>query len=247
MSEITNSIAFLKQQQWVDLSHNIYGGIPYFQSFQPMREKTLVTVKEDGFFAKEYQLVTQYGTHIDAPVHFVEERVSVDQLPIKDFMLPLIVINKEKEVAKNSDYILSVEDIKQFEEEYGEIPADSFVAFASGWSKRWQDPETFYNVDQDGQAHTPGWSLEALKFLHEERNVTAIGHETLDTDAAIDCTKNAGLIGELYWLQQDKFQVEVLNRLTELPSVGGAIIIGVPKVKDAPGFNVRAIAVIPTE
>lgn len=100
MSEITNSIAFLKQQQWVDLSHNIYGGIPYFQSFQPMREKTLVTVKEDGFFAKEYQLVTQYGTHIDAPVHFVEERVSVDQLPIKDFMLPLIVINKEKEVAK---------------------------------------------------------------------------------------------------------------------------------------------------
>ncbi len=45
MSEITNSIAFLKQQQWVDLSHNIYGGIPYFQSFQPMREKTLVTVK----------------------------------------------------------------------------------------------------------------------------------------------------------------------------------------------------------
>lgn len=47
-------------------------------------------------FAKEYQLVTQYGTHIDAPVHFVEERVSVDQLPIKDFMLPLIVINKEK-------------------------------------------------------------------------------------------------------------------------------------------------------
>jgi|GEM_PF-7099705 len=52
MSEITNSIAFLKQQQWVDLSHNIYGGIPYFQSFQPMREKTLVTVKEDGFLRR---------------------------------------------------------------------------------------------------------------------------------------------------------------------------------------------------
>lgn len=247
MSEITNSVNFLKQQKWIDLSHSIYGGIPYFQSFQPMQEKTLVTVAKDGFFAKEYQLVTQYGTHIDAPVHFVEDRISVDQLAIKDFLLPLIVINKEKEVEKNHDYSLTVEDIKAFEAEYGEIPADSFVAFASGWSKRWDDTEAFYNVDQDGQAHTPGWSLEALKFLHEERNVTGVGHETLDTDSSVDCTKNGGLIGELYWLGQDKFQVEVLNRLTELPPVGGAISIGVPKVKDAPGFNVRAIAIIPAE
>ena len=128
MSEITNSIAFLQQQKWVDLSHSIYGGIPYFQSFQPMQEKTLVTVKEDGFFAKEYQLVTQYGTHIDAPVHFVEDRISVDQLPIKDFLLPLIVINKEKEVEENSDYSVTVEDLKAFEAEYGKIPAESFVA-----------------------------------------------------------------------------------------------------------------------
>lgn len=245
MSEITNSVAFLKQQKWVDLSHNIHGGIPYFQSFQPMQEKTLVTVKEDGFFAKEYQLVTQYGTHNDAPVHFVEDRISVDQLAIKDFLLPLIVINKEKEVEKKPDYSLTVEDIQAFEVEYGKIPAESFVAFASGWSKRWEEPESFYNKDESGQAHTPGWSLEALKFLHEERQVTAIGHETLDTDSSVDCTKNGGLIGELYWLGQDKFQVEVLNRLTELPAVGGAISIGVPKVKDAPGFNVRAIAIVP--
>ena len=121
MNEIVNSVHFLKQQKWVDLSHSIYGGIPYFQSFQPMQEKTLVTVKNDGFFAKEYQLVTQYGTHIDAPVHFVEDRVAVDQLPIKDFLLPLIVINKEKEVAENPDYSLTVEDILTFEEEHGNI------------------------------------------------------------------------------------------------------------------------------
>ena len=247
MSQITESIAFLKKQRWVDLSHSISGEIPYFQSFQPMQEKTLVTVKEDGFFAKEYQLVTQYGTHIDAPVHFVEHRQSVDQLAIKDFLLPLIVINKEKEVEENPDYSLTVEDILSFEAAFGKIPAESFVAFASGWSKRWKKVDAFYNLDSEGQAHTPGWSLDALKFLHEERQITAIGHETLDTDSAMDCKKNGGLIGELYWLKQDKFQVEVLNRLTELPPVGGAISIGVPKVKDAPGFNVRALAILPAE
>ena len=28
----------------------------------------------------------------------------------------------------------------------------------------------------------PAWSLAAIKFLFEERKVTAIGHESLDTD-----------------------------------------------------------------
>ncbi|MGM0240928.1 cyclase family protein [Enterococcus sp. AZ103] len=245
MSDITKSIELLKNQKWVDLSHNIHEGIPYFQSFRPMKEETLMTVKENGFFAKEYQLVTQYGTHIDAPIHFVEDSLSVDQLPIKNFLLPLIVINKEKEVIKNSDYSLTVKDINNFEDEYGIIPENSFVAFASGWSKRWNNPTSFYNTGSDGQAHTPGWSIGALQFLHEKRNVTAIGHETLDTDSAIDCKKNSGLIGELYWLQQKKFQIEVLNHLTELPAIGGAISIGVPKVEGAPGFNVRAIAIVP--
>lgn len=39
MSEITNSVNFLKQQKWVDLSHSIYSGIPYFQFFNQCRKK----------------------------------------------------------------------------------------------------------------------------------------------------------------------------------------------------------------
>ena len=29
----------------------------------------------------------------------------------------------------------------------------------------------------------PAWSLEAVKFLFEQRGIVAIGHESLDTDA----------------------------------------------------------------
>ncbi|KAF1299286.1 cyclase [Enterococcus sp. JM4C] len=245
MTNIIESINYLKSQKWLDLTHEVTSEIPYFSAFHPLQEKTLFTVEEDGFLAKEYQLVTQYGTHIDAPAHFAKGKRLLESLELKELILPLFVIHKEEEVAKNADYTVSVEDILAFEERYGKIPEGSFVAFASGWSTRWENHEEFYNKDQEGQAHTPGWSLAALKFLHEERNVHAIGHETLDTDSAVDCTKNAGLIGELYWLSQDKYQVEVLNNLSAVPATGAAIVLGVPKIKEAPGFSVRAFAIVP--
>lgn len=244
MATVLESIAFLKEQKWIDLTHEVTGNIPYFASFKPLNEKTLFTVEEDGFLAKEYSIVTQYGTHIDAPCHFASGKRYLEEMDLKELVLPLIVLHKEAEVAADNDYQLSVADILAFEESYGRIPEDSFVAFASDWSKRWEDHEAYYNRDNSGQSHTPGWSLEALHFLHEKRNVQAIGHETLDTDSAVECANNGGLIGELYWLSQNKFQVEVLTNLSEVPAVGAAIVLGVPKIKGAPGFNIRAFAIV---
>lgn len=244
---IIDSLEFLKEQKWIDLTHTVHNAIPYFQDFKPMGEKTLFTVEGHGFFAKQYQIVSQYGTHLDSPVHFAEGMNFVEDIPIKELVLPLYVIHKEKEVAENNDYAVSVADIEDFERKNGVIPAGSFVAFASGWSKRWDNPKSYYNLDHTGQAHTPGWSMEALKFLHEKRDVAAIGHETLDTDTSVDCSKNNGLIGELYWLGKNKYQVEVLNQLSKLPATGGIIMIGVPKIKDCPGFTSRAIAIVPNK
>lgn len=244
MTTVANAITFLKQQRWVDLSHSVTSDIPYFPAFKPLEVKSLFTVEKDSFFTQEYTLVSQYGTHIDAPIHFVDNTRYLDEIPIKDFVLPLVVLHKEDAVKQNNDYTVSVEDILAFESEHGKIPEGSFVAFASGWSERWHDHQAFYNKDHTGQAHTPGWSLEALKFLHEQRNVAAIGHETLDTDSALDVLKNKDLVGERYWLSLNKFQVEVLNNLATLPATGAAIFIGVPKIKGAPGFNARVFAVV---
>ncbi|SUK32086.1 Metal-dependent hydrolase/cyclase [Staphylococcus aureus] len=49
--------------------------------------------------------------------------------------------------------------------------------------------KTFENKDSNGQQHAPGWGLDALKYLIEERRVEAVGHETFDTDASVDVVK----------------------------------------------------------
>lgn len=244
--DLVKLLSALKAQKWVDLTQVVSNEIPYFPAFTPLKEETLFTVEEAGFFAKKYQIVSQYGTHIDPPIHFSSIPVYVADLALKDLVLPLIVLHLEDAVAQNHDYVVTVEDILAHEAQYGPIPAKSFVAFSSGWSERWEQHEQFYNQDEQGQAHTPGWSLAALKFLHEERQVQAIGHETLDTDAAVDATKHQDLIGERYWLSQGNYQVEVLKNLRQVPASGGLIAIGVPKIAKAPGFTVRAVAIIPS-
>lgn len=247
MTKLIEAFNYLKSQKIIDLSHVVSSELPHFPVFQPLKSKQLTSVKEDGFLAHEFTIASQYGTHIDAPVHFAEGQINLNEIDYRDYFLPLYVIHKEDEVARDSDYALSIQDILDFEAEYGKIPEEAFVAFSSGWSERFNDKEKVNNTDSDGIDHTPGWSLEALRFLHEERNVTAIGHETLNTDTGVDYHKNGDLVGERYWLEQGKYQIEVLKNLRQVPPVGGVIFIGVPNIEEASGFTARVFAIVPKE
>ncbi len=94
-------------------------------------------------------------------------------------------------------------------------------------------------------AHTPGWSVEALRFLFEERHIRAIGHETFDTDSSEEFYKNKALKAELYVLQQDAYQIELLTNLDQLPAKGAVIFNIVAKPDKATGFPVRSFAILP--
>ena len=79
--------------------------------------------------------------------------------------------------------------VKKWEKDHGQIPVGAFVAMRTDWSKRWPDGIKMENKDANGVAHYPGWSLPALKYLYEERKITASGHETTDTEPGIATSK----------------------------------------------------------
>jgi len=243
-NELLDAIKLLKQKQWIDLTHTFGPDSPHFAAFAPAEFETLFD-HEDGFFAQRFSFAGQYGTHLDAPIHFVRDTRYLDELDLKELVLPLVVIDKSEEAAADADYSLSVQDIEEFETKQGTIEAGSFVALRTDWSKRWPSQEQFENKDADGNNHAPGWSLEALKFLFRERKIAAVGHETFDTDSAADYTKNGALIGEYYVLEQDAYQVELLTNLHLLPPKGAVIFNVVPKAEKASGFPVRSFAILP--
>lgn len=235
----------LKTLTWVDLTHTFDETIPCFSEFERAKVSTLFNVQDDGFYVQNWDIVTQYGTYIDAPIHFVENTRYLHEIELTELALPLIVLDFSDEVAKNSDFILTQNHITQWEAQNGKIEPGTFVALRSDWSKHWPDIERFENRDSEGNLHLPGWGLDALQFLFETRHIKAIGHETFDTDASVDVAKNGDIIGERYVLGRDTYQVELLTNLDQLSTRGSIIYTISPKPNKAPGFPVRAFAIKP--
>jgi kynurenine formamidase len=186
--------------------------------------------------------VGQWGTHVDPPSHFIRGGRTLDRIPVSEMILPLVVLDITPRVAGNPDATPTLQDIQDWEARNGIIPAGAFVALRTGWSNRWPDAEAMANRDSDGISHTPGWSLEVLAFLINERSVAAIGHEQTDTDPGL-ATSRKDFSLETYVLEQDRWQIELLANLDGLPEAGGAVVATWPKPLGGSGFPARVFAI----
>lgn len=228
--------------RWVDLTHELSPETPHWVGWPPLTCEQKMSLEDSIFSAHAYTTVGQYGTHVDSPNHMYKGGRSLDQIAVDEMVMPLCVIDKSKEVAVNCDYVLTRQDILDWEAVYGNIPEGAMVVFRSDWSKR--PGETMDNLDAEGNRHFPGWGLDAVKFLVEERSVGSIGHETSDTEAPITSGKTNYEV-EYYILAQDRIQLEMLVNLDQCPAVGAVIFCTFPKVKDGTGYPARCFALCP--
>lgn len=242
--------SILKEKQFVDLTHTFHPGIPHWPGFPDERRTTLYWYEPDvgtlghGFFAEEFCHVGQWGTHVDPPAHFHKGLRTIDQIDVKEMIMPLVVIDVHEKVAQNPDYTITMEDVKAWEAKYGPIPEGAFVAMRTDWSKRWPDMKAMRNEDAEGIAHYPGWSMEVLKYLFEVRKVTAIGHEPTDTDPGIATSKGDYSL-ESYVLSTNHYQIELLTNLDKVPEYGALVVVAFPKPKNGSGFPARVFAILP--
>jgi kynurenine formamidase len=240
----------IRAKKFVDLTHAFSPGIPHWPGFPDEIGEVLYGYEPgvgrlgSGFFAQSFTLVGQWGTHVDAPAHFIKGNRTVDQIDVKEMVLPLAVIDVHEKVAQNPDYVITMADVKGWEKRHGPIPEGAFVAMRTDWSRRWPDGKAMQNKDANGVAHYPGWSLEVLKYLYEERKITASGHETTDTDPG-SATSRGDYSSEAYILQQNRYQIELLTNLSAVPEAGALLVAAFPKPLDGAGFPARVFAILP--
>jgi kynurenine formamidase len=241
----------LKRAKYVDLTHTITPNIPVWAGFGKSsfaqakaganveglaKKGDTFGYKKHGFEATEYRLTTdQLGTQLDPPAHWAPEYPSIDELPATYAVRPLVVISIVEQVKKDPNYALKVSDIENWEKTHARIPEGSVVFVRSDWSKAWPDPK-LATLKQ-----FPGVSLDALKFLHNERKILFHGHEPLDTDS----TPN--LEGES-WLMHNGFaQAEGVTNLDAVPETGALVTIGFPKFGGGTGGYARYVAICPPD
>jgi kynurenine formamidase len=242
--------AILKTKQFVDLTHSFEPGIPRWPGFPDEVRDTLYWYEKgvgtlgSGFYAQRFSHVGQWGTHVDPPAHFAKGLRTVDQIDVKEMVLPLVVIDLHQQVSKNPDYIITMDDIRGWEARHGTVPPGAFVAMRTDWSQRWPDMQSMENKDAQGIAHYPGWSMDVLKYLYEVRGITASGHETTDTDPGIATSKGDYSL-EAYILNKNHYQIELLTNLDKVPESGALVVAAFPKPKGGSGFPARVFAILP--
>jgi kynurenine formamidase len=236
--------ATLATRRFVDLTHSFGPDTPHWKGFGEMKVRTLYTIAKDGFHVDEFCHVGQWGTHVDPPAHFHEGKKTVDQIDPKDMLMPLVVLDVHEKAARNPDYLLTLEDVQDWEARHGRIPAHAFVAMRTDWSQRWPNDAAMQNRDAAGVAHYPGWSMPVLKLLYEQRHIAASGHETTDTDGGINATKDDYSM-ESYVLGTNHYQIEMLADLDQVPEYGALVIVSFPKPAQGSGFPARVIAIVP--
>jgi kynurenine formamidase len=241
-TSLADAYKTIASKQFVDLTHSFGTATPVWSGFgqatmsaaaDPQTHEPY-TIENSGFRTTFYSMVGQYGTHVDPPAHFDPDGVTMDKIPLKQMVLPLVVFDETPLLASDPNHAFSVDDLTAWEEQHGQVPEGSFAALRTDMYKDWDsDPERFKRYP------FPAWSLEALKVLFEQRGVVAIGHEALDTDIT------ETMDSETWVLQNGHYQIEVMANLDQVPATGAIIVVTWPKVENGFGFPARAFAILP--
>ena len=186
------------------------------------------------------------GTHFDAPQHWITGKDypdgATDTIPVRNFVGPLNVIDCSAEVAKNPDFLLTVDHIKAWEAKHGAIEKGSWVVMRSDWYKRNGSETAFLNADENGP-HSPGPTAEAIQYLID-KGVIGWGSETVGTDAGSAGGMTPPFPAHNLMHKNNRYGLASLCNLDRLPPKGAIIIAAPLKIKHGTGSPLRVLALV---
>lgn len=223
-----------------DMTHELHEAFPTFFGEQQLFIEQKFNYAEHRFNINEWRVNEHTGTHVDAPLHFSEDGLSVDEIPVGDLVCPLAIIDIREKASADPDAQVTPDDIKAWVEANGEIPDGACIAMLSGWGAHVSE-DKFRNVGDDGKTlHFPGFHIEAAQMLMEEGSVKGIAVDTL----SLDHGPSPDFAVHYAWLPSGRWGLECIANLEALPASGATLIVGAPKVKGGSGGPARVFAMI---
>jgi len=185
------------------------------------------------------------GTHFDAPSHWISGRDlplgAVDEIPPERFIGPACVIDCSEGAARDADFELTPAIIAEWEDAHGRIPPGAWVLMRTDWSKR--TGAAYLNMAEDG-AHSPGPTLEAIRFLVEERGIRGFGTETVGTDAGQGSHYVPPFPAHYTLHGAGRYGLQCLAGLDLLPPTGAIIVAAPLKIRGGTGSPLRVLALV---
>lgn len=237
--------------QWIDLSYTFDENTIYWPTAENFSLDTVFAGMTDkGYYYSAYQYCAAEhgGTHLDSPVHFAEGHNTVDQIPVDQLIGPAIVVDVAERALENPDYLVSTQDIQNWEKQNGQIPNGTIVLLYTGFGQYWPDAVKYMGTDEKGDSavaklHFPGLDPQAATWLSENRSIKAIG---LDTPS-IDYGQSTLFESHQILFKHDIPALENVANLDQLPTSGSWVIALPMKIGKGSGAPLRVVALVPNE
>jgi arylformamidase len=204
----------------VDLSHSIVSDMPQWPGDdQPLCLHRRSLHGADSHMSSALELGCHVGTHIDAPLHFLDGQQGLHEMPVNRFVGRGVVVRAgDGDTAR----ALTPADVAGVD-----LAAADFVLFATGWDRHWGLPRYYREWS---------WLSPELATLMAGADLKGVGLDTPSLDpfggqAAHDICAAAGMVN-----------VENLAALERLPDTGFTLFVLPLKLHATEASPVRAVA-----
>jgi len=239
----------LRDVRWIDLTHAFDEHTIYWPN-NPFGFELEVQARGQtpgGFFyaSNALRAPEHGGTHLDAPVHFHEGARSTDQIPVEELVGRACVLDLSAAVGEDADHLVSLAEVRAWEQRHGPIPAGALVLIRTGWDRHYDDRARCLGTSKRGnealpELHFPGLDPELARWLVEERRPKAVGIDT----PSLDRGQSTDFRAHRILAAANVSGFENVARLAELPP-HGALVFALPmKIAGGTGGPLRIVACV---
>lgn len=233
---------------WIDLTHAFSDSTVYWptDTLGFRHEELFFGETDGGWFYSSYRYsgAEHGGTHLDAPIHFAENRESADEIPLSDLIGPAVVVDVSDRA--HADYLVSVADLEAWEAANGRIPDGAIVLLDTGWGARYGDRTAYLGTRLKGpeavpELHFPGLGPDAAQWLVDNRSIAALG---LDTPS-VDYGQSKDFRTHVILYAENISGFENVANLDRLPATGSFVVALPMKIEGGSGGPLRIVAFVP--
>ncbi|MEV4933286.1 cyclase family protein [Sphingobium sp. LMA1-1-1.1] len=234
----------------IDMSHTLQPATPVIQLPEPFNQTLPFRIEEisnfdergPNWYWNNIHLGEHTGTHFDAPIHWITGRDypdgSVDKIPAEKLIAPAIVIDVTAKVDADDEYLMTLDDVKEWEDEHGMIPEGAWVLVRTGWQSRYPTEKFLDN------SRWPGQHPDVPGFLAHERKVIGVGTEPVGTDAGAAHSFETRWPCHHHMHGTNRYGLSSLANMDKLPATGAVLITPPLKIIKGSGSPCRVLALV---